>query len=64
MERKSDALDAHRIGYQLGQQHALELINKYCEFNAKDIPQVVSEVVQLQAKLARLEIKMLEAQNV
>lgn len=63
MERKLDAVEAHQAGYKLGQQHALELINKYCEFKAENIPEIVCEVVKLQTKCAKLEIQLLEAEN-
>lgn len=64
MERKIDIVEAYQTGYLKGQADALSLLNQYCIFAAKDIPEVVSEVVQLQTKCAKLEIKLLEMQNV
>ena len=41
MERKVDAVEAYQRGFKDGQQVFIELINKYCKFDAENIQQII-----------------------
>lgn len=41
MERSVDAIEAFQQGIQEGQAIFINLVNKYCGFDAKDIPQLI-----------------------
>lgn len=44
MERKHDAIEAFQQGYQEGQAAFLKLINQFCEFNAKNVQELIHAI--------------------
>lgn len=46
MERKVDAIEAYQQGWAEGVDAVLKLINKYCGFDAKDVPRLITLINQ------------------
>lgn len=44
MERTVDAIEAFQQGIQEGQSIFIKLVNKYCGFDAKNIPEVIHAI--------------------
>lgn len=44
MERKVDAIEAFKLGYEEGQSVILNLVNKYCKLNVENVQQLIQAI--------------------